>query len=431
MRATDPHDARAPLAHRKAPVTDSTSWQPPSDPGDTSGAPAPFAPPQSGVPSAAPGPFASPTTPAGAPPATPFGGPAGAPPTFPGHAPGWVPPPKPGLIPLRPLTLGAMLGASFQVLRRNPRPMFGFALLLTGVVYLSTLVIVGLVTVGAINRIDSATGTDADIVAAGSVATIILSALIPVVLSLVTSAILQGIVSLEVARGTVGEKLRLGGLWRAARGRIGALIGWTLLVTAIVAVVLLVVILLLVALGAFGGVAGTIAAVLLGILLFIGLIVASIWLSTKLSLVPSALMIERMPLRAAIARSWSLTNGFFWRTFGILILVAVIINTASSVITTPLQLIVGLGAGLLNPNGDVDAAAAAGIVITLLVVLVTVVFGAIAAVVQSATAALIYIDLRMRKEGLDLELARFVEARQSGATDVPDPYRHRFAPAAV
>ncbi len=430
MRATDPHDARAPLAHRKASVTDSNPWQPPSDPGTTSNAPTPFTPPAPEVPSPAPGPFASPTAPAGAAPATPFGGPAGGP-TYPGQAPGWVPPPKPGLIPLRPLTLGAMLGASFQVLRRNPRPMFGFALLLTGVVSLSTLVIVGLVTVGAINRIDSATGADADIVAAGSVATILLSALIPIVLSLVIGAILQGIVSLEVARGTLGEKLRLGGLWRAARGRLGALIGWTLLVTAIVAVVLLIVILLVIALGAFGGVGGAIAAVLLGILVFLGLIVVSVWLSTKLALVPSALMIERLTLRAAIARSWSLTNGFFWRSFGILILVAFIINTATSIITTPLQLIAGLGTGLLNPNGDVGAAAVSGIVISLLVVLVSVVFGAIAAVVQSATAALIYIDLRMRKEGLDLELARFVEARQSGATEVPDPYLPRFAPAAA
>ncbi|MCU1402338.1 MAG: integral rane protein, partial [Microbacteriaceae bacterium] len=51
-----------------------------------------------------------------------------------------------------------------------------------------------------------------------------------------------------------------------------------------------------------------------------------------------------------------------------------------------------------------------------------VVFGSIGAVVQSATVARLYIDLRMRKEGLDLERARFVEARQAGATDLPDPY---------
>ena len=44
---------------------------------------------------------------------------------------------------------------------------------------------------------------------------------------------------------------------------------------------------------------------------------------------------------------------------------------------------------------------------------------------QSSATALLYIDLRMRKEGLDLELVRFVEARQAGDTSVPDPYLPR------
>ena len=52
-------------------------------------------------------------------------------------------------------------------------------------------------------------------------------------------------------------------------------------------------------------------------------------------------------------------------------------------------------------------------------ILVALVFGAIAAVVQTATTGLIYIDLRMRKEGLDLELTRFVEARNAGDSSVP------------
>jgi hypothetical protein len=45
----------------------------------------------------------------------------------------------------------------------------------------------------------------------------------------------------------------------------------------------------------------------------------------------------------------------------------------------------------------------------------------VASVVQSAAVALVYLDLRMRKEGLDLELARYVESVAQGG-DVPDPY---------
>ena len=44
---------------------------------------------------------------------TPFGAPA--------STPGWSPPPKPGLIPLRPLSLGVILGGSFSVLRKSPQ----------------------------------------------------------------------------------------------------------------------------------------------------------------------------------------------------------------------------------------------------------------------------------------------------------------------
>ena len=105
---------------------------------------------------------------------------------------------------------------------------------------------------------------------------------------------------------------------------------------------------------------------------------------------------------SAIARSWSLTTGFFWRTLGIMLLVAVIISFATSIVTTPLQLVISYGSLLINPNGDESA--------TIIGVLVA--------------------YLRMRKEGLDLELAQFVEARQAGDTSIADPYLPREAPTA-
>lgn len=379
-------------------MTDSSPWQPPV--GATSSA------------TANPAPFASPE---------------GAPSPQPG-APGWTPPPKPGLIPLRPLTLGALLGASFQVLRRNPRPMFGFALLVTGVVFFVALLVVGLVTFAAFSRVASATGEDSETVTAGAFALVILAGLVSIVLSLVASAVLQGIVSLEVARGTVGEKLRLGGLWRAARGRIGALVGWTLLIAAAVIVALTVLVVVIALCAAFGGVAGIVVAVLLGLAAGAGATVLGFWLFTRLSLVPSALMIERLPLRAAITRSWSLTTGFFWKTLGIQLLVAVIVNFVTSIVSTPLQLVVGYGSFLINPNGNQDGAMIAVVVVYILSTMLSVVFGAIGAVMLSATSALIYIDLRMRKEGLDLELQHFVEARQAGDASVPDPYLSQPAP---
>ena len=101
-------------------MTDNNVWQPPSGPAN---------PPPAGV--------------AGAPAPTPSPYGVGAPQygeRLPGGAaPGWTPPPKPGLIPLRPLAFGTLLGAAFQVMRRNPRPTFGIALLLNGLVMLLLL----------------------------------------------------------------------------------------------------------------------------------------------------------------------------------------------------------------------------------------------------------------------------------------------------
>lgn len=377
-------------------MSDSTSWQPPAG-GAT--------PPPPGPSPFAPGPGAVP----------------------PQSAAGWTPPPKPGLIPLRPLTLGVLLGAAFQVLRRNPRPTFGFALLITGAVSVLGIFAVGLVSFFAVSRTLSATGADAATLGAGSVAMIILSGLIPAALSIVASAVLQGIISLEVARGTVGEKLRLGGLWRAARGRLWALIGWSLAITAAVLGALAVVGVLIGLVVAAGGAIGIAVGVLLGLAAAAVAVVLGVWLGTRLCLVPSVLMLERLPLRDAIRRSWSLTIGYFWKTFGIQLLVIFIVQTVAGVITAPLSILIGLGASLINPNGDQTGLIVAAVVLYGLTIVVSIVFGAIASVVQAATPALIYIDLRMRKEGLDLELNRFVEARQAGDASVADPYLPRAA----
>ena len=377
-------------------MTDSTSWQPPAG-AAPAGPPSPYAPP----------------VPPGTPPAA----------TPPGAQPGWTPPPKPGLIPLRPLTLGTLLGASFQVLRRNPRPTFGFSLLVTGIIYLVTFGAVGAVTFLAFSRLQFAENSeDADAIAAGSVALVIVSALVTVALSIVGSAILQGVMALEVARGTLGEKLRLPGLWRAGKGRLGALVGWSALIALVAGIAIALVVVVIAAIAALGGPVGVLISVLLGLFFFAVAAALGLWLGTKLALVPSVLMLERLPLRAAVVRSWSLTKGYFWKTLGILLLVSVIIQVVSGIIATPLQFVVGFGTAFLDPNGSNEGLLVGAGIVYLLTIVFAVVFGAIGAVVLGATPALIYIDIRMRKEGLDLELSRFVEARQAGDASVPDPY---------
>jgi len=401
-------------------MSDSRQWQAPDGPPPVPPVPpAPVAPPPPGY--------------TAQPPVSPYAAPAGgygAPAAGYGPPPGYAPPPKPGLVPLRPMTLGTILSASFQVLRRNPRPTLGPAL----VISLASVVLTGLVTAGigvwTTSRVASAESyEDQQALIAGGVLVGALTLLVTALLTGIGTSLLQGIIVAEVARGTLGERLRFRGLWQRLRGRVGALAGWSLMLMAATVLLAAVLFGIVAAAALAGGAAGVIGAVLLALLLGAGALVLWAWLATKLAFVPAAIVLERLPVGASVARSWRLTAGSFWRVFGTILLVMVIVTVATQVVVTPVGLISGLVPILVAPTGDAGAMLAVTIATTLLSFLISAVASAIGLVIQSATTALLYLDLRMRREGLDLELARFVEARQAG-TALPDPYLPRDAPTA-
>ena len=406
-------------------MTDNNEWQSPSG---TPSSPPPPVPPGAFPPSAAgftPPDFGQqPGSGQQQAPGQPWPGQPGPSQPWPGQQRGWTPPPKPGLIPLRPLGFGTLLGASFQVIRRNPRPTFGIALLLNGLVIVLFVGVIAGVATWAFSRVNSATVDNSDEVTAGAVGAAVLAALIPIVLSLLVGAVLQGIIAVEVSRATLGEKLTTRALWRLARGRMGALIGWTAIVTVAVTVAIIAISLVITLIIAFGDEAGLVIGIILGIFATLGAVVIWFWLATKLSLVPSVLMLERLTLRQAVARSWRLTSGvsYFWKILGIQLLVNVIVQTAAQVVTFPLSIFGGIGGALTNPNGDEGAGIAVLVATYVLTGIVSLVFGALASVTQASVTALLYIDIRMRKEALDLELTRFVEARQVGQNGVGNPY---------
>lgn len=409
-RPQDPgHAAPAPPpVGPPAPLGQPTSFGPPA----SFGPPQQFGPPQSFGP---PPQFGPPQS---------FGPPQVGPP------PGWAPPPKPGLIPLRPLTLGDMLGAAFRVFRRNPRTTFGTSLLFSLVSFVVSAAITAGVAYVAIDRVTGALPQNRDAILPGTVAGAIGALLVPLFLTIATQAILQGVFVLETSHQVVGEKMRLGGLLRQARGRIWALIGWVFLLMAATVVGLALVGGVVTLLVLIGNPAGIVSGVLVGLVGLAGIAVVAAWIGTKTSLVPSVLLLERLPLRGAIARSWRLTRHSFWKTFGIIALVAVIVSAASSVASAPVSFLSQIGGGLVEPNGSVGDTSA---IVTYLVAnlvgqLITVVIGAIGAVVQASTIALLYIDLRIRREALDLELVRYVELRAHGTSPLPDPYRTPGAP---
>jgi membrane-anchored glycerophosphoryl diester phosphodiesterase (GDPDase) len=337
------------------------------------------------------------------------------------------------------MTLGTILAASFQVMRRNPR-----TTLVPGLVLALALAVASSAGIaayfGALDRVMNAgRPEDQAALAASSALIAMLVALAAIALTVVASALLQGLVVAEVARGTVGEKLTFGRLWALHRTRFGALIGYSVLMVVAIGIVIAVLFGILFAITYVSSAnvssrdVGSMILTALGgtLIVTLGGIVLWAWLSTKLLFVPAAIVLERLPIGAAIGRSWSLTTGAFWRTFGIMLLVQAMIYIATQIVSTPVSLLGMLGTSLLDPTGAAnDPTTMLGTMTGMLVAIyaVTSLVQGIGLVIVSATSSLLYLDRRMRREGLDLELARYVEAKQSGA-DLPDPYlRNPAAP---
>jgi len=73
-----------------------------------------------------------------------------------------------------------------------------------------------------------------------------------------------------------------------------------------------------------------------------------IFLVIKLMLFPVAFFVEDAGAFNSLARSWELTNGYFWQTFGVYLLITIVFGILSNLLGTPLVLlgtIVGAGVG--------------------------------------------------------------------------------------
>ncbi len=338
--------------------------------------------------------------------------------------PGWTPASRPGIVPLHPLGFGTILGRSFTALRQNPRVLLGFALGVQVIGYLVTTAAVAGVAFWSFSRLDTLRpGTDEwNAVSAGSLALTIVTA---VVLGLAVTAlgvVVQGVVVAEVSREVVAERQTLGQLWSRVRPVVWRLLGYTLLLTLVIVVILGAIVLALVALASIGQ-AAIVAAVLLGILLLLAAIPLLLWLGTKLALVPAVIVLERATLGAAIGRSWRLIRGRFWPALGVIVIISISISVVGQVVSVPFSLLSAGLSTIIAPTGEPTPSAVVGLIAsTLLTQAVVLVVQAAGLVVQATAASLIYVDCRMRHEGLDLDLLAYVDRRDAGEPDLPDPY---------
>lgn len=134
-------------------------------------------------------------------------------------------------------------------------------------------------------------------------------------------------------------------------------------------------------------------AELIGLVLLVlpGLAVfcAAVYFLVRWSLTVAAMMAEDIGPIRGLGRSWNLVKGQWWRTFGILVIVAIL----QTIITYALFILFGLIAALFS-TGDFQAA---------LVQVGSTLLSALVSPITTIAVVLLYFDLRVRKEGLDLD----------------------------
>ena len=256
--------------------------------------------------------------------------------------PAWTPAPRPGIIPLHPLGFGTILGRSFAALRHNPAVLFGFALGVQAIAFILLILGVGGIGWLTFSRLDTLReGTEEfDAVLAGSAWITGLAAFVLGLLATALQVIVQAVVVGEVSHAVVAEKLRLSALWRQVRPSLGRLIGYSALLLLAIGLLVGAVTAAIIAIGVAVHPA---IAIALTVLVMLGAIPLSLWLSTKLLLVPSALILEGATIRGAVARSWVLVRGRFWPALGVILIIAVLFGTVAQFVSVPLSL---LGSGL-------------------------------------------------------------------------------------
>ncbi|CAK7284133.1 DUF7544 domain-containing protein [Streptomyces misionensis] len=318
---------------------------------------------------------------------------------------GWAPPAaKPGVIPLRPLGVGEILDGAVSTLRTHWRTVLGISLTLAVVTEIATILLQryflnNTATQDTLSD-PSTSAADAFRVMGESLLGTFALSLITLIGTLIATAMLTSVTS----RAVLGRPVSPGEAWREARPQVWKLFGQLLLLGLIGVGVML------------GGAVPGIIGFLVGnenvgiTLLVLGLLAAFvvvIWLTVRFSLAAPALMLERQGIVQSLRRSTKLVQGSWWRILGIQLLAGLIVGIAKVVISIPFTvaaMIAGGGdslAGFLGENG-----AHVGWTFLLISGIGAVIGTTITLPISAGVTVLLYVDQRIRREGLDLELAR-------------------------
>ncbi len=302
--------------------------------------------------------------------------------------------------------LGDIFGAALKTVRGNIGATIGLATLVSLAVLIPTTSLGAWVSGQADIPLtaDGSSSSDAFPVQ-------MLGMYLPALGTAVGAVLLAGIVAFVVGQAVLGLRVSMGQTWAGTAPRLPALLGTVgLMVLAAVSALTLLAALpgtLLVtgllrgsdALSVTGGI-----GLALALLVFIALAVV---VGTRWSLATPAVVLEAAGPVAALRRSWRLVGtparSSFWRILGIRLLTTVITSTVAQVLTLPIVLLfIGVIVALFSDGGGNLGD---------LFFLETAVIGATSLLTSALTTpftagvdALLYVDSRIRTEGLDIAL---------------------------
>jgi hypothetical protein len=282
--------------------------------------------------------------------------------------------PRQGCVPLRPLGVAEILDGSFRAIRRNPAAMFGPAAVIAVVRVAATA---GL-QLGAYRFLDA----------------VVLQLLSAFVISAVLGTVLSGILAAVVTQDVLGVRITARQALTRLRGRMWALLGLAVVVTV------------------------------LETLGLAALAVPGIWLWGLWAVAVPAMVVERSTIRGALARSRRLVAGMWWRVWGIRALAYLLAALLSAIVSVPFlalaSAVTGSGGLLTSSNSGSSAT------YVLIVSAGSVLSATLIEPVRAGVDALLYVDLRMRREGLDIVLQQAARAAQPVAPAVSAQARSAF-----
>jgi hypothetical protein len=268
-----------------------------------------------------------------------------------------------GGIPLRPLSTGEILDGTFATIRRNPRTVLGLS-----AVFVTVQEVVTVLAEALLGRLPAPVLT----VRPGSTAELgsTVTGIVGYLLAAVVGAVLTGMVVVVVTEDVLGRRVGMGEVWRRVRGerRLAALV---------------------------------VAAVLAGALPYLGLLlflVPGVLLWSGWSLATPALVVERLGPVRALRRSWKLALPDLGRVWGIRTLSVLIGLLVRALLVLPFVAAASLLAVLMHAGAEATMPLPA-LVIT---VLGSIAAGTVVAPFEAGVLALLYVDRRMRAEGLDI-----------------------------